>query len=86
VNALHPDDVLLFHEVANAMRHVAKQYELPLRTVVPHPDCHYTTSPLGDCGYDGEIRLTLRGRIDNDWDDEPRHEDDVWKPRPPSAT
>jgi hypothetical protein len=46
VNALHPDDVLLFHEVANAMRHVAKQYELPLRTVVPHPDCHYTTSPL----------------------------------------
>ncbi len=30
---LHPDDVLFFHEVANAVRNVARQYQLPLRDV-----------------------------------------------------
>lgn len=30
---VHPDDILFFNEVRNAMRRVAKHYELPLRSV-----------------------------------------------------
>lgn len=76
---LHPDDVLFFHEVAAAMRRVAKAYQLPLRDVHPTVDPDYSTSALGTCAYDGTIHLTLRGMRDGVWDDEPRHEQDVWE-------
>jgi len=77
-DTLHPDDVLLFHEVVRATKNVAKQYELHLKEIQPHPDCSYAKSPLGDCAHDGTIRLTMRGKTNGVWDEEPRHEEDVW--------
>jgi hypothetical protein len=75
---LHPDDVLLFHEVAAAMRRVARRYDLALAAVTGHPKPDYRTSPLGDCSRDGHIRLVLRGQAAGQWDAEPRRPEDVW--------
>ncbi|MEN6605890.1 MAG: hypothetical protein ABFD60_01505 [Bryobacteraceae bacterium] len=75
---LHPDDVLLFHEIAAAMRQVSKRYNLKLHDVAPHPQPEYATAPLGDCSIDGHIRLVMRGMTAGKWDDEPRREQDVW--------
>lgn len=76
---LHPDDILLFHEVAAAMRRVAKQYGLPLVSVEPHPDPAYATAARGYCTADGRIFIALRGQVDGTWDAEPRRDEDVWQ-------
>jgi len=73
---LHPDDVLLFHEVASAMRRVAKNYDLPLKSVEPAP-APEAPCWLGTCTANGEIHLVLRFTVGGEWT-EPRREEDVW--------
>jgi len=73
---LHPDDILLFHEVATAMRRVAKNYDLPLKSVEPAPTPEAPTW-LGTCTANGEIHLVLRFTVGGEWT-EPRREEDVW--------
>src|SRR3954469_11935693 len=75
---LHPDDIRLFKTVSDAMCHVAKEYDLPLTSIEPFPMPEYRTSPLGDCGYGGDIRIVLRGMVNGQWDVEARREEDVW--------
>lgn len=76
---LHPDDVLFFDEVATAMRRVAAEYGLPLRSVTAMSmpssgmvDCK------GDCSHDGHIRLVLRCTDNGTWCDAPRSPEEVW--------
>jgi hypothetical protein len=77
---IHPEDVLNFEEVRQAMFRVAKRYGLVLRSVTPHPKPEYRDAPLGDCAtWSGDIRLTMRGMERGTWDPEPRRLDDVWK-------
>ncbi len=77
---VHPDDLLFFHEVANAMRHVAKQYDLPLRSVT-HLSMPKSgmADRLGDCSHTGDIRLVLRCTVDGAWCDDPMSPDEVWE-------
>jgi hypothetical protein len=76
---LHSDDVKLFRRVKKLMEAVAERYQLPLRSIIPHPDAKYHSSPLGDCDTNGIIRLVLRGKLDDGaWDEEPRGELQVW--------
>lgn len=77
---LHPDDVLFFYEVRDAMRKVAKRYELPLRSIEP------ATMPqngmvdfLGLCSSTGDIKLVMRATVDGAFCDEPRTPADVWR-------
>jgi len=62
---LHPEDVLFFAEVAAAMRRVASNYELPLRSISPLPDAHLDldTDRWGDGDSMGNIRLMLRPKV-----------------------
>jgi len=77
---IHPEDVLNFEEVRQAMFRVAKRYGLVLRSVTPHPKPEYRNAPLGDCAtWSGDIRLTMRGMERGTWDPEPRRLDDVWQ-------
>lgn len=80
LNNLHPDDVLFFNEVVAAMRRVAKQYELPLRSISP------ATMPakgmqnfLGRCFGTGDIELVMRATVDGQFCDEGRTPADVWR-------
>lgn len=77
---LHPDDVLFFHEVAGAMRRVAKDYQLPLRSISPlsMPETGMADR-LGDCASSGDIRLVMRATLDGVWCEHPRTPDDVWR-------
>jgi Protein of unknown function DUF45 len=76
---IHPDDVLLFKEVSEAMHRVAQNYKLPLKTVTGYPMPRKgMANRLGDCGWDGNIRLVLRCTIDGEWESEPIHPDKVW--------
>lgn len=36
------------------------------------PSCVYRTSPLGDCSHGGDVRLVMRGKVNGQWDDQPR--------------
>lgn len=76
---LHPDDVLFFHEVAAAMRRVAKAYGLPLRGVSPlsMPETGMIDRK-GDCSGAGDIRLVMRCTVDGQWCAAPRTPADVW--------
>lgn len=76
---LHPDDLLFFQEVSNAMRRVAKQYDLALRSIdaLPMPakgmaDCK------GDCSHTGDIRLVMRCTVDGEWCEAPRTPESIW--------
>ena len=77
---LHPDDVLFFNEVRNAMFKVARDYALPLKSVSP------TSMPakgmndfLGRCFHSGEIEIVMRATVDGEWCEAPRTPDLVWK-------
>lgn len=77
---LHPDDVLFFTEVSEAMRRVAAQYQLPLRAI------HPATMPqkgiadfLGLCRHTGDIELVMRATVDGQFVDAPRTPADVWR-------
>lgn len=76
---IHPDDILTFKEVTDAMRRVAAKYELPLRTItgLPLPK-RGMFDRLGDCAYSGDIRLALRCTENGQWCDEPINPDIVW--------
>jgi len=76
---VHPDDLLLFNEIRQAMLSVAKEYHLPVKAITGMPNPDYRWSPLGDCSASGDIRLVMRGMTSGEWDAEPRREDDVWK-------
>lgn len=76
---IHPDDILTFKEVTDAMRIVATNYSLPLRSVtglqMPKKGM---ADRLGDCCTTGDIRLVLRCTVDGKWCDEPISPDNVW--------
>jgi len=65
---MHPDDVLFFNEVRSAMWVVAKQYELPLKSVEPMamPE-KGMADRLGDCSPSGNIRLVMRCTVDGEF-------------------
>lgn len=76
---LHPDDLIFFNEVADAMRRVAKHYALPLRSVtalkMPKKGM---ADRLGDCSITGDIRLVLRCTEDGEWCVHPMSPGEVW--------
>ena len=76
---IHPDDILTFKEVTDAMRTVARNYGLPLRSItglrMPRKGM---ADRLGDCAFSGDIRLVLRCTEDGKWCDEPISPDVVW--------
>lgn len=76
---IHPDDVLLFTEISDAMRRVAQKYELPLRKItgLPMPK-NGMADRLGDCSGLGEIRLVLRCTENGKWCDAPLDPETVW--------
>jgi hypothetical protein len=77
---LHPDDLLFFNEVVQAMRHVARAYELPLRSVTPFPMPEQGLADrLGDCNGSGDIRLVMRATVNGEWCEEPRTPEKVWR-------
>jgi hypothetical protein len=77
---LHPDDLLFFNEVADAMRTVAKRYKLPLKSisaaVIPQAGMF---GYLGRCFASGEIELVMRATVDGHFCDAPRSPEDVWR-------
>lgn len=79
IHQLHPDDLLFFEEVAHAMRRVAKDYDLPLRTITAYPmPAAGMASRMGDCSAVGDIRVVMRCTVDGKWCDEPLSPDEVW--------
>src|SRR6185295_12138087 len=77
---LHPDDLLFYNEVVAAMRRVARQYELPLREVVPaHMPAKGMQNFLGRCHSTGLVELVMRATVDGEFCDEPRSPEDVWR-------
>src|SRR6266702_3576511 len=75
---LHPNDIKLYKTVVDAMWHVAKSYDLPLKSVAPMENPEYKYNPLGFCTAKGDIRIALRGKNEGVWDVESRREQDVW--------
>lgn len=76
---IHPDDILLFKEVTDAMRVVAKKYDLPLRSITGLPLAPYEMfNRMGDCSHSGDIRLVLRCCENGAWCDEPMSPSEVW--------
>lgn len=77
---MHPDDVLFFNEVRDAMLRVAKQYQLPLRSVtaasMPEKGMQ---DYLGRCFSTGDIELVMRATVDGVFCDAPRTPADVWR-------
>lgn len=76
---LHPDDVLFFEEIKTAMQRVAKQYQLPLRSIEPMtmPEASMADR-MGDCTGTGDIRIVLRCTIDGAFCDAPMSPAEVW--------
>jgi len=76
---IHPDDILLFREVTDAMRIVAKNYNLPLGKItgMPMPKSGMIDR-MGDCCITGDIRLVLRCTENGEWCDAPLSPDTVW--------
>lgn len=76
---MHPDDLLFFHEVTGAMRIVARQYQLPLRSIdfLPMPEAGMVDR-MGECTHDGHIRLVLRCTVDGQWCEHPLSPNEVW--------
>lgn len=76
---IHPDDILTFTAVSAAMRRVAANYDLPLRTItgLPMPKSGMADR-LGDCDGTGNIRIVLRCTENGQWCDAPLSPDTVW--------
>lgn len=76
---LHPDDFLFFKEVESAMRKVAKQYQLPLRSVsaLKMPESGMADRK-GECTGTGDIRLVMRCTVDGVFCAVPRSPEEVW--------
>ena len=77
---IHPDDILTFREVSDAMRIVAKNYNLPLKSIsgltIPKRGLF---DRLGDCSHSGNIRLVLRCSENGIWEKDPCSPDQVWE-------
>jgi len=69
---IHVDDILVFKEISEQMRIVAKNYELPLRSItgLPMPKSGLFDR-MGDCDGSGNVRLVLRCVENGIWCDEP---------------
>ena len=81
IDLIHPDDVLFFASVRDAMFSVAKEYGLPLKSVevTPQADITRKDTHWGTCSATGNIRLTIRGKNpDGTWT-EPMSPMQVWK-------
>lgn len=77
---LHPDDLLFFNEVRIAMRRVAKQYDLPLKSIEPMTmPLKSMADRLGDCSQTGNIRMVMRATVDGSWCEAPRTPERVWE-------
>lgn len=76
---IHPDDILTFHEVTKAMRKLATEYNLPLKSVsgLPMPKTGMADR-MGECTNDGHIRLVLRCTVNGKWCDEPMSPEEIW--------
>lgn len=79
IELIHPDDILFFDQVRNAMFEVAREYKLPLRAVEVTPNATLKESARGTCSIDGHICLTLRCRTAaGEWT-APMSPEQVWK-------
>ncbi len=77
---LHPDDLLFFHEVSDAMMRVARDYRLPLRSVSPLPmPASGMADRMGDCTATGHIRIVMRCTVDGAWVEGPLSPAEVWE-------
>jgi hypothetical protein len=77
---LHPDDLLFFNEVADAMRTIATRYALPLKSIRPaHMPKAGMSDFLGRCFSTGEIELVMRATVDGQFVEHPRSPEDVWR-------
>ena len=77
---IHPDDILVFQEVTEAMKIIARKYELPLRSISGFPMPRWGMSDrMGDCNGNGDIRLVLRCTVDGEWCEEPISPEEIWK-------
>ncbi|TXH18554.1 MAG: M48 family peptidase [Hyphomicrobiaceae bacterium] len=76
---IHPDDILTFNEVVIAMKEVARDYNLPLRSITGlKMPLQGMADRLGDCNASGNIRLVLRCTVDGEWCEEPLDPKVVW--------
>lgn len=73
---IHPDDIDLFEKVKAVMEQVARDYELPLKSITPHPNPE-APSWLGTCDSGGNITVVMRFTQHGEWT-EPRREVDIW--------
>lgn len=75
---LHPDDVLPFTKLVEQMQRVAKNYDLPLKSVrpftMPKEDM---ADRMGECTHDGHIRIVMRCMKDGIWADGPISPDEL---------
>ncbi|MFI5222847.1 MAG: hypothetical protein ACHQX3_01170 [Nitrospirales bacterium] len=79
IDLIHPDDVLFFASVRDAMFSVAKEYGLPLKSVEVTPQASLKTAHMGTCSSTGDIRLTIRAKNpDGTWT-EPMSPMEIWK-------
>ena len=77
---IHPDDILFFQELCNVMRSVAKEYNLPLRSITGFPmPAKGMADRLGDCCITGDIRMVLRCAENGIWADAPLDPEKVWE-------
>lgn len=77
---LHPDDILKFNEVVIAMKEVAKDYNLPLRSVTGlKMPLRGMADRMGECTHDGHIRIVFRCTINGEWCDRPLDPDSIWQ-------
>ena len=80
VMPIHPDDLLFFNEVADAMRKIATKYNLPLRSITGYPmPTQGMADRLGDCNSGGDIRLVMRATENGVWCPAPRTPKDIWR-------
>lgn len=77
---IHPDDVLLFSQVAAAMREVARRYGLPLGKIVHRPVQKYRgRDTLGLCHLaTGDIEIVIRIKENGRWTDGRLSTEEIW--------
>lgn len=77
---IHPDDILEFTRVCDAMKYVARQYGLPLRSIrgLKMPETGMADR-MGQCSHDGHIRLVLRCTVNGQWCEAPLDLALVWE-------
>lgn len=79
-DTLHPDDILFFHEVSEAMWKVARAYGLPLKQIVSTGEpLTGGTGVYGRCHVTGLIEICFRPKDANgEWCSEPFSPEEIW--------